>query len=626
MTRTVRLPQWVLFWQAMFTAGTGLLVAELGPRLLLLDPAVTPATSRLFFLLIGVGGLVAIIASAISLGRHQPLLRALSQRENVDPQALADLEREPWRSGLIWASPSLLAIGIAAGPLRPHLLNVRESISFGLLAASLVVAVTLLLITICRRNVVHALELAPTGAMHEVMLRAEKSGLARGLLPRRLSLAFAVPVAFVAFGAALIVNAHLRRADVLEREQTARALARAAFEEGRGIRANSGMVEARQNAKLRGFSVTLSGKPASYTVTRERDGVVSVTMPLDYGSARVRFRGSSVGVLAQDTLPVALLAVGIAALFGWLLGAALSWDLRAATQSVRLLGTETRLEAPHAMRFRGVEALSVSVTELARRFRVFARAQERAIAAQESAARARGLLFASVSHDLRSPLNAILGFTELARLEQVSKEQELSLDIIERRGRELLALIETILDSARLDANRLTLTQEALELRELLTEAVSKARDLAGDRELDVIIDAPPDMDRVVSVDVTRLSRALGMLIGHSMRSASRSPLELRAGQRDGQAVIELDVFSDQVSAHKLESLLGARKQPAVERHRGLALGLRLARTVIELHGGTVTVTQHLEPGARFVVTLPSVPNHEVPPPPVSSRRPPPRA
>jgi signal transduction histidine kinase len=224
-----------------------------------------------------------------------------------------------------------------------------------------------------------------------------------------------------------------------------------------------------------------------------------------------------------------------------------------------------------------------------------------------------------VSHDLRSPLNAILGFTELARLEDVSPEQEMSLDIIERRGRELLALIETILDAARLDAQRLSLMREPVNIGGLLGDAASKARDLAGEREMKVVVQVAPDLPRVVVVDSARVARAIGMLIGHAMRSADRSPIDVRADLRGADLVIEIDVISQRVSAQRLESMLGATTQSAGEQHRGLALGLRLARTVIELHSGTVTVVPHDAPGARFVVVLPTTASGDEPPP--SSRR-----
>src|SRR5690606_18212313 len=113
-------------------------------------------------------------------------------------------------------------------------------------------------------------------------------------------------------------------------------------------------------------------------------------------------------------------------------------------------------DAPKA-RWRIVKRLNEAIDTLTERSRVFAEAQERAIAAREAAERSRSLLFASVSHDLRSPLNAILGFTSLVGQTSLTDAQRESLDVIERRGRELLVLIETILELARVEAGQLEL-------------------------------------------------------------------------------------------------------------------------------------------------------------------------
>src|SRR5690606_21687672 len=210
----------------------------------------------------------------------------------------------------------------------------------------------------------------------------------------------------------------------------------------------------------------LSDEPAEYVVTRGDDGVVNLHAPLESGSAEVRFHGSTVSFLSWQFLVVALIATGLAGFLGTALGATLARDLQGATRNVRELGTDAVLSGStrilRSARFRVVAELGRAIDRLALRFRVFATAQERAIEARKAAARMRGLFFASVSHDLKAPLNAILGFTELARrMENVTPGQAESLDLIERRGRELLALIETILDAARVEAGQLTLVLDS---------------------------------------------------------------------------------------------------------------------------------------------------------------------
>src|SRR4029077_18520784 len=179
------------------------------------------------------------------------------------------------------------------------------------------------------------------------------------------------------------------------------------------------------------------------------------------------------------------LGTAIAGGLGIALGHALGKDLRAATRDVRMLGTDAVLSGGthvvRAARFRVVARLGTAIERLAARFRVFAQAQERAISARTATARMRGLFFASVSHDLKSPLNAILGFTELVRKsETLSAGQSESLSLIDRRGRELLALIETILDAARVDAGQLSLVVDACDAHLMLAEAVAKGKDLGG--------------------------------------------------------------------------------------------------------------------------------------------------
>src|SRR6185437_10325246 len=147
------------------------------------------------------------------------------------------------------------------------------------------------------------------------------------------------------------------------------------------------------------------------------------------------------------------LAVLLAALLGALFGRVLASDLEQATRSVRLLGTESVLrggtQIARPARFSMVGELGRAIEELTARFRVFAEAQEKALDARAAAHRMRSLLFASVSHDLKSPLNAVLGFAELVGQGLLTDAQRESLELIQKRGRELLGLIETILDAAR---------------------------------------------------------------------------------------------------------------------------------------------------------------------------------
>jgi signal transduction histidine kinase len=306
----------------------------------------------------------------------------------------------------------------------------------------------------------------------------------------------------------------------------------------------------------------------------------------------MEFSGSTVGVLSPSALGIALVGTALAALFGWLLGRALGKDLRAATQDVRELGTEAVMgggrRVVRSARFRVVARLGMAIARLAGRFRVFARAQERSIEARDAAARTRGMFFASVSHDLKSPLNAILGFTEIVRARPVTAGQEESLALIERRGRELLALIETILDAARVEAGQLSLVLDSMDMGVLLEEAVARGRDLGGDRPVQISVQTAPGIQPLCA-DRVRLPRAVATFVAYAVREAAGESLRIVAAPgAAGLARIDVEVPNERLKAGELESVLDRGHAPGLTEHRGLSLALRLGRAIIELHGGTV--------------------------------------
>jgi signal transduction histidine kinase len=600
-----------LAWQTLFTLGTAVLIAPLVPRLLLLSGAVQSAATRALFFAIGTGGVVALAHNAIVMQRHASLLRELAEgTPRVSPDALRDLEQDGWRIVSGWLAPSLAGLALIGTLFRPTLLDLTTGVSVALLGTVFVAAASLPLSLVIRGTFVRTLELGPPESMRAAVETLEKSGEPQRGIPRRLLFAVALPVAFVSIGAALVTNAHVRRAEERQREETAVLLARTVLETAPGLTGNDGIAEAVEASESLGWGVGLNRRRAIERVDRDVGGVFEVTVPVTQGSALVRFRGSDVGVFSPVAMVVALLSVALAAFLGALLGRALSDDLKIATRGVRLLGTDavvggtTRVMRP--VRFRLVEDLGLAIERLAERFRVFASAQERAIAARERATRMRGLFFASVSHDLKSPLNAILGFTELVRQnEELEAGQTESLDLIERRGRELLALIETILDAARVGASQLTLVREKVTVSDLFGEALAKGRDLGGDQQAEVvaqIVEGVPELH----VDRLRLTRALATVIGHALRSSEKSFVRMRAApSRAGGARIDIEVPSTRLTARQLAGMLDPNPDPGSREHRGLALGLSLARAVIELHGGSVTVTDRGEKGSVFTIRVP---------------------
>jgi signal transduction histidine kinase len=595
-------------WVIVASIATSVLVLGLIPDLLLLDPAAQGAAIERELSMLALGGFAGFGIVAVRLDRHRYVLRALALGlRSIEPFELEDFGAEPGRLTRRWLLPYLVGEALLATWARPRELDLTTGTSLALLGAIVVSAVGLVLYMVVREMFLRAMELAPADVMREVTEAAERGGRARLRIMQRVRTAVATPVALVAVGTALIANAHVRRADAVTREATARALGRAAFELNPGVVETAGLARAAARASELGFMPTLSDDEKPYGVLRRDHGLTVVTTPLDEGSAEIRFYGSAVPVLNVVSVLFALVTVGLAATLGGALGRAHTVDLQHATDGIRLLGTEAVIRggrlAVSPPRFKAVAELEAAIERLAERFRVFARAQERAILAREAATRMRGLFFASVSHDLKNPLNAILGFAELVRQEPLTTGQAESLDVIATRGRELLALIETILDAARVEARQLSLVVERTKTTELLGETFTKARDLGSDRSVEIIGEIGDGAGELV-VDRVRMARALATLVLFAVRQARASAVHVRVTSDGTQANIEVEVPGRRGSA-ELSRLLLAVSRPGVGEHRGLALGLSLSRSIIELHKGKLTAIESSSGAPAFSVKLP---------------------
>jgi signal transduction histidine kinase len=581
----------VLGWQLAFTLGTIALLAALAPHFLLLSGSVATEGIQTLSEGIAVGGLWGIFRSAWRLRKLRFALRALAVGSNaVEAHELLEMSEEPKQVLGGWTVPSLLSALVSTTVFRPKLLDLTTGVTLCLLGAVIVAAAALPLFGLLRSAFSLALEFSPPDKMRDVVEDAERRGLIVERVSRRMIAAVTTPVAFLTLGAALIVSAHLRRADERSREETARVLARASLEQRPGSVAGAGIDAAIEQGRALGFDARVRDDLQGYAVTRGEDGIVTVVTPLDDGSAEVRFLGSTQGVLGLSFVGVALMMTALAGWLGTMLGSALGRDLRAATRDIRDLGTEAVLSGGtrvvRAARFRMVARLGRAIEQLAQRFRVFAKAQERSIDARQAAARMRGLFFASVSHDLKSPLNAVLGFTELVRNTELSAGQRESLEMIDQRGRELLALIETILDAARVEAGQLSLLLDAAEVPALLEDAAMKGIDLASSPEV-VIMPSWDEQLPLVRVDPVRIPRALATFVAHALRSTTSGELHVHGSAVPGGVRIDIELPRPDPD---LETLLKPSPRRPETQHRGLALGLRLARSVVELHGGTVEI------------------------------------
>ncbi len=335
------------------------------------------------------------------------------------------------------------------------------------------------------------------------------------------------------------------------------------------------------------------------------------------GAAGPPLDSSVLGFVAASSIVFA--AIAVSAAVGARLSASLGRDLRLATAALDELarGSASPAAAPETMRFVEVRELGRAVADLTQRFDDLYRTQARSIQARAEAQQMKTQFLASMSHDLRSPLNSIIGFSELLLrgIEgPLTPPQKEVLRIIHGSGEDLLRLINDILDSAKLDAGRLDVQREWTPSVEILNETIKRSREFVGDKDIDLVAELQPGLPPVY-VDADRLSQAFLNIIANAFKFMEQGTVRVRAsiGQGDpGPAGRYLRVdIADTGTGIRLEdrdNIFEAFRQvdgSSSRRAGGMGLGLSLATGIVELHGGKVWVESRLGAGSIFTVAVP---------------------
>lgn len=627
-------------------ASTFVVLALLAPGVLLLEPGV--ATASLVESAWTVPTIVVISAATTMwrVRRFGPALRALESGEGDVPGVDSEFVRRLHALPLVWvlqlAVQAVLVWVLTTIPaLRPSLIDAQTQISIVLLALTVIAATALPLYVVARALVGQTMEAVPwrvvEAAMRETVPAPDEEWPSGAPLPvrvvrwfrvrahsrvrGRLANAVALAVAIVALGALLLVDAHVRALDARSRRDDAYAFARGILEP-EGAASGAGRDAALRAAEELGYQVTLlppeaaQYEPGTGSSLGE-GGVRILRVRLDDAIAVIKFQPTSGSAPIEVYALAAALAIAAAAIVGRLIGRAVARDLNGASREIRLLGTRdvlrgaTRVAGP--ARFDEVAELGSGVEGVAERFREFARGRERMIDARESAQRMRDLFLASMSHDLRSPLNGILGFVALLQKHSLKAPQMESLEIIDRRGRELLELIENILDAAKIEAGKLDLSRDWIAPAEILSTAVRRGRELALEKGGQVEVRGELQQGiHPMWIDGPRLTQAVINLVANAVKFCDRGVVRVRFSKilRDQRQGVRIDV-EDQgrgIPEKELAQIFDAFRQPIrSRRHGGLGLGLTMTRALVELHGGTIDVESSPEHGSVFTLFVPLV-------------------
>ncbi len=224
---------------------------------------------------------------------------------------------------------------------------------------------------------------------------------------------------------------------------------------------------------------------------------------------------------------------------------------------------------------------------------------------RERLERARSDLIATVSHEIRSPLTSVKGFTRtmLAKWDRFSDEHKRHmLTTINADADRVTRLLNELLDVARIDAGRVQLHRLPVELDTVVARVVEKMRHHHEDRTIEFTVESEPPQ---VHADPDKVEQIVTNLVENALRYAPDSPVRVvvRAAGDEGHVIV-----SDEgpgIEADHIRTVFAKFSRGLAERRSGTGLGLYITKGLVEAHGGHVWVESTPGEGATFYVALP---------------------
>ena len=239
-----------------------------------------------------------------------------------------------------------------------------------------------------------------------------------------------------------------------------------------------------------------------------------------------------------------------------------------------------------------------------------------AVAAAQSASRAKSDFLTNMSHDIRTPMNAIIGFTTLAvtNIDDTERVKDYLTKTL-ASSRHLLSLINDILDMSRIESGRLHLEESEVSLSEVLHDIKTIVGGQVHAKQLELYMDALDVTDEDVCCDRTRLEQILLNLLSNAVKfTPAGGTVSVRvrqlAGTQHGCAQYEFRVRDTGIGmsaafAKRIFEPFERERTSTVSRIQGTGLGMAITRNIVDMMGGTIEVQTEQGRGTEFVIRLP---------------------
>ncbi|MCP4118088.1 MAG: response regulator [Desulfobacteraceae bacterium] len=228
----------------------------------------------------------------------------------------------------------------------------------------------------------------------------------------------------------------------------------------------------------------------------------------------------------------------------------------------------------------------------------------------EEANRLKSEFLSNMSHELRTPLNSVMALSRVLLMQakdKLSEEEASYLEIIERNGRNLLALINDILDLSKIEAGRMDVSPKNFSVVSTIETIMERLEPLAEDKGIEVNLKIPDNFPQIES-DENRVHQILQNLIGNAVKFTEQGGVIVSAGSDAENIHIEVSDTGIGISKKDLPHIFEEFRQvdgSSSRPYEGTGLGLTIAGKAVTMLGGNISVESTLGKGSTFFLTLP---------------------
>jgi two-component system sensor histidine kinase/response regulator len=251
--------------------------------------------------------------------------------------------------------------------------------------------------------------------------------------------------------------------------------------------------------------------------------------------------------------------------------------------------------------------------------------------AAESANRAKTEFLANISHELRTPMNGVLGLTDLLLDTSLDQEQHEYAAMVHGSAQALLVIINDILDFSRLDAGKMILAPAPFDLHQTVQEVLALFEAEVSNKALTLLLRYQAGAPSMLLGDAVRVRQVLTNLVGNAVKFTEQGKIEVSVEcpawtASDAMMRVEVKDTGIGIAPDKLELIFEKFTQAdgsMTRRYGGTGLGLSIVKQLVDLMGGAITVKSELGQGSIFAVTfrLPLTASGESPAPVMDADR-----